>query len=310
MSERREKQHGSIRFPADWEIVETDGVGPFESRVVYRLPDGSHYVWESRRHRKGRGPRNPSGQAAQEATYAPEVFKGNPWLRVWAPHRISWWVAVIFVVGSALFVLGALASLFPQTFGIGESAELLIDLSYWSGALLYTIGVYLWLLEGINDSDYIAARPQNQRSGRFKWFAWQPRRLAFMSPFLFLIGALFWNLETTLTLAKALGWLNEVHRLIALSSILGSVLFLVPSYLMLIEVCHKLLCWQPREISWWLAWLFIVGSAGFVFGAVGGFTLIGLTNIASPLLVKLGYLLGSVFYLIGSYLMLPELASE
>lgn len=310
MPKTRTERRGRIRYPEDWEIVESGGVGPFETRVVYRLPDGSHYVWESRRHRKGRGPRNPSGQAAREAAYAPEVFKDRPWLGVWAPHRLSWWVAVVFVVGSALFTLGALASLFPQLFGVGQGAALLIDLSYWSGALLFTISIYLWLLEGINDSDYITAGSESGSSQRFEWFAWQPRRLAFMAPFLFLIGSLLWNLETTLALGETLGWIGEVHRLLALSSIFGSILFLVPSYLQLIEVCHTLLCWQPREISWWLVVFFIVGSAGFVVGAVVGFGLIGLTSISAPLIVKLGYLLGSLFFLIGSYLMLPELASE
>ena len=303
-------EHERVRAPSDWEKRESGGANSFEdSRAVYRLPDGSEYVWESRRHRKGRGPRNPEGQAAKEADHAPESRKGHPWLGGFAPHRISWWVAMVFTVGSALFTLGAAASLFAPLFGGEESAKAVADFSYFTGALLFTGAIYLQVLEALNSSDYIGLKRPYNPPRSFTWFAWQPRRLEFMAPFLLLIGSLFFNVETTLVIFSTLG-LAALPVAVGLTSLAGSVLFLVPSYLQMVEVCHRYLCFRPREISWWITVLFILGSAGFVVGSVFGFGIPGLSSPAESEITKIGFLQGSVFFLVGSYLMLPEMYSD
>lgn len=297
-----------VRAPGEWEKLESGGAAGFEaSRAVYRLPDGSEYHWESRRHRKGRGPRRASGQAAQ-TDRAREVGKRNPWLGGFAPHRISWWVAVVFIVGSALFTLGATASLLASLFG-EEAAKLVADLSYFVGALLFTGAIYLQVLEGLNSSDHIGLERPYSTPREFRWFAWQPRRLEFMAPFLLLIGSLFFNVETTLVILSSLG-LVALPLAIGLTSLAGSVLFLVPSYLQMIEVCHRYLCWRPREISWWVTVFFVLGSVGFVVGSIFGFDVPGLSSPAESEITKWGFLQGSVFFLVGSYLMLPEMFSE
>lgn len=297
-----------VHAPEEWEELESGGAGGFEdSRAVYRLPDGSEYHWESRRHRKGRGPRRASGQAAQ-TDRSREAGKRNPWLGGFAPHRISWWVAVAFIVGSALFTLGATSSLLAPLFG-EEAAKVVADLSYFVGALLFTGGIYLQVLEGINSSDNIGLQRPYNTPREFRWFAWQPRRLGFMAPFLLLIGSLFFNVETTLVILSSLG-LATLPVAIGLTSLAGSVLFLVPSYLQMIEVCHRYLCWRPREISWWVTVFFVLGSVGFVVGSVFGFNVPGLSSPAESEITKWGFLQGSVFFLAGSYLMLPEMFSE
>lgn len=299
-----------IKAPDAWEKRESGGVPYFEdSRAVYRLPDGSEYAWESRRHRKGRGPRSPEGQAARTADRGAKPRKRNPWLGGFAPHSISWWVAIVFTVGSALFTLGAAASLFGPFFGSEERSRMIADLSYFIGALLFTGGIYLQLLEALNSSDYIGLkRPYNPPSN-FTWFAWQPRRLEFMAPFLLLIGSLFFNVETTLVILSSLG-LAALPVAVGLTSFAGSLLFLLPSYLQMVEVCHRYLCFRPREISWWVTVLFVLGSVGFVVGSVFGFDVPGLSSPAESEITKIGFLQGSVFFLVGSYLMLPEMYSD
>lgn len=297
------KQRGRLSYPADWELVESQG--PFDTRLVYRLPDGSYYVWDQRRHRKGLGPREPSGQAAEQADRAPQAGQGGLW--VWAPGRISWWVAIAFVVGSALFAVGGVASLFPRWFGGQETAGLVTGLCNWTGALFFTVSLYLWLLEGINSSDSIGMLSRHRSRQRFSWFAWQPRRLEFVAPFLFLVGSLLFNVETSLVVAEEVGWLKPPTAVTVLS-FAGSVLFLVPSYLQLVEVSHGFVSWRPRALSWWVVVLFILGSVGFVAGAVVGFPVPAIPPAKT--LETLGLLLGAVFFLVGSYLMVPELATE
>lgn len=302
---KKHSESSYLNVPNDWELVESDGVGPFETRMVYRLPDGSEYVWESRRNRKGRGPKEASGQAADSATSTRESRKKNPWLEFWAPHRISWWVAILFFVGSALFILGAVAALFPEVF----RGSIVVSAFYFVGALVFTIGVYVQLLETINQKSYIGANPYDEPTKRFDWFAWQPGRLSFLEAFVLLVGSVLFNVETTLALAERLGWI-EITYLIGLTSLTGSVLFVAGTYMQLVEVCHEYLCWRPHEISWWVAVLSFLGCVGYLVGSVIGLDVPGLVSASEPLIVKLSFLQGSVFFAVASYLMLPEMFSE
>ena len=296
-----------VSAPGEWERLESGGAGPFEhSRAVYRLPDGSKYEWEARRHRKGRGPRKATGRASEAAERAPEAGSENPWLEFYAPHRLAWWVAVNFIVGSALFTLGASGALFPEFFA-GEGS-LVADASYFVGALLFTVGIYLQVLEGLNSSDYIGLkRPYNPRG--FIWFAWRPRRLEFVAPFILLIGSLLFNVETSLALASTFGWVS-LPVLVGLTSFAGAVGFVVSTYLQLVEVCHSYFGLRPREISWWVAALNLVGSAGFLVGSVFGLDVPGLSSPEESLMTQVSFLVGSALFLAGSYLLLPEMFSD
>ena len=304
MSGKR-SERSYVNVPNDWELVESDGVGPFETRMVYRLPDGSEYVWESRRNRKGRGAKEASNQATEAATFTQESRKENPWLELWAPHRISWWVAVLFFAGSALFILGAVAALFPEV----VRGSIFVSAFYFVGVLVFTIGVYVQLLETINQKSYIGTNPQDEPTKRFDWFAWQPGRLSFLEAFVLLIGSVLFNIETTLALAERLSWI-EITYLIGLTSLTGSVLFVAGTYVQLVEVCHEYLCWRPHEISWWVAVLSFLGCVGYLVGSAIGLDVPGLVSPSEPLLVKLSFLQGSVFFAVASYLMLPEMFSE
>ena len=306
MSEKLLDNGHTPRVPDDWELVEKDGAGPFETRAVYWLPDGSTYVWESRRHRKGRGSRNISSPEENSVRSGSVSGRQNIWLGFFAPHRISWWVAILFLVGSVLFAVGALASLLPEVLG----GVLVADWSYFVGALLYTIGVYMQILEAINSRDYLGAGSTDGQEGTLDWFAWQPRRLSFMAPFVLLIGALLFNVEATLALAEGLGLIEVAALLVTWTSLTGSLLFVVACYMQLIETCHGYWCRQPREISWWLVVLYILGSVGFLVGSAFGLDVLGLVSPAEAPIVKLSFLAGSILFLIGSYLMLPEMLSE
>lgn len=300
-------RRAKVIAPADWEKVESGGATPFEeSQALYRLPDGSEYVWEARRHRKRRGPQKATRRAAAVAERAPEAGSENPWLEFYAPHRLAWWVAVNFIAGSALFTLGASGASFPEFFA--GAGSLIADVSYFAGALLFTIGIYLQVLEGLNSSDYIGLeRPYDRRS--FVWFAWRPRRLEFVAPFILLIGSLFFNAETSLALGSAFGWLS-LPVLVGLTSLVGAVGFVVSTYLQLVEVCHSYFGLRPHEISWWVAALNLAGSVGFLVGSAFGFDVPGLSSPEESLITQVSFLIGSILFLAGSYLLLPEMFSE
>jgi len=92
-------------------------------------------------------------------------------------------------------------------------------------------------------------------------------------------------------------------------SLAEAVLFVAGTYLQVVEVCHRYLCFRPRSISWRSALFNFLGCVGFLVGAYAGLGVPGLSTPTDPTVVKAAYLQGSVFLLVGSYLMLPEMFS-
>lgn len=295
-----------VDFPAEWDLLETEGVGGFVTHVVHRRPDGSTHVWTSRRHRKGRGGKVRSDDSQKAAD--PTHVRGNPWLGVWAPGRISWWVAIGFAFGSALFALGAGASLWFPAFLGHEFVARIADWSYFIGTTIFTVAVYLQLLETIN-ADPHPSRAHRRSDETFRLFAWQPKRLSYMEVFVLLVGTVLFNVETALALVGVSGK-EGINWLLSVPSLLAAVLFVAGTYLQVVEVCHRYLCFRFRSISWWSAMFNFLGCIGFLIGAYVGLGIPGLTTPADPTIVKAAYLQGSVFFLVGSYLMLPELFSD
>ncbi len=87
-------------------------IGPFVTRVDFRLPDGSPYVWTSRRHRWMGGVR-----AVSASERAGEIDRARWWLEVGMLARIGWWISTLFMVGSTCFVVASAAGIVPQMFG-------------------------------------------------------------------------------------------------------------------------------------------------------------------------------------------------
>lgn len=298
--DRKDLENAQVEFPEEWEILETGGAGGFTTRVAYRKPDGSEHVWTSRRHRKGRGTRSRGDTA--------RPYLNSPWLGVWAFGSVSWWVAVGFMLGSALFALGALSSLWFPAFMDRGLASRVADWSYFIGTTVFTGAMYLQILETIN-ADPHPERARHRADESFHWFAWQPGRLSYVEAFILFVGTVLYNIETGLVIlgvsaAEGINWLLSVP------SLLGALLFVVGTYLQVIEACHSYLCARFRSISWYSATLNFLGCVGFLVGAIASLGVPGLSIPSDPTIVKVAYLQGSVFFFVGSYLMLPEMFSE
>lgn len=301
----RRRRNGP-EVPPDWKLTASGGPRPFTSWVAYRLPGESRYLWESRHQRKGFGPRTASGRAAPHAAEAQPI--SNPWLKLWAPQRLAWWIAWVFLIGSVLFIAGAAGSLAPGFFGGEHEMSLFADGCYFVGATLYTLSIYGQLFESINADDRVGADRESHAPSQYRWFAFEPTRLSFLTPFVLLVGSLVYNYETVFALGSVVGVLPELA--LWWSSLVGGVLFLVSSFLQLIEAGHGYLTFEPRDVSCWVAVFFVVGSLGFIVGSLPGFPETGFPAAgegAGPAIVKVGFLIGGVAFLIGSYLMLPEL---
>lgn len=258
--------------------------------------------------RPSRRPRLHADSAGLRTTSAGEPhLDRNPWLRLWAPHRVAWWVAQVFVVGSVFFVLGAAGSLVPEQFPSDHAMSVFAESCYFVGATLYTAGIYAQLLERINADESVRPDLATTAVRRLRWFAVETD-LGFLVPFVLLLGSLVFNYETVFSLGSSLDLLPA--RWLWESSMLGSLLFLASAVLQFANSGRAWWSFDPREASSWISLLFVLGSIGFIIGSLPGLGSPGLpTNETGPgaLTVKVGFLIGGLAYLVGSYLMVPEM---
>jgi hypothetical protein len=184
---------------------------------------------------------------------------------------------------------------------------------YSLGAALYTVSVYGQILESLNEDDRIASDGGCTPPETWRWFAFEPTRLGFVWPFVFLVGALVFNYET---LAALLSDLDLIPSEVGLwwTSLIGGLLFLLAALLQMLEASGGRTHESVRNVSWYIALWFVIGSIGFTVGALPGMFDAGDVPFAKigpgAFIVKLGFLVGGVAFLVGSWLMLTELDQE
>jgi hypothetical protein len=281
---------GYIEFPSEWEHLESTRIGPFVTRIVHRKPDGQTDTRTSRRHRKGFG--------SQEATEAKVVDKERPTLFLWRPKSLNWWIAVLFMIGSWHFVSGSVLIL------AGSTRVYLIDLIYFIGSLFFTSAGYSQYYQSINAPETLAGSgPQKKR-----YVAWQPRRIDFWATFPQFLGTLAFNV-TTATAFISVQWLGY-DLLVWVPDYVGSILFIIAGFAGVFEFCHRLFCWQLDSLTWWIVWINFLGCIAFMISAFMAFVRPNpiLNNLATW--ATIFTLVGAVCFLVGAYLMWPEMGAE
>jgi len=273
--------------PADWELINVDGPGPFVTRAIYRLPDGAEVEWTSRRHRKGQGLRVvavPTGGAP------PTLERGT------VPSR-TWWIAALFAVGATCFLLGALPAYL-------DAVPARVDgLTFFVGSICFTAASYLSFVEVANSPDAI----QRGRARRlpFKPAAWRPRSIDWWSTAIQLVGTVYFNVMTFLALYD--DWsVSQEDRLVWRPDLIGSICFLVASYLAWAEVCHSLGRLKLRELAWWIVVLNLLGSIWFGVSAIGAYVSPDTEDVVSLRLDNGGTIAGALCFLVAAVLLIPE----
>jgi hypothetical protein len=270
-----------IDVPEEWVLEERHAVGPFVTREHFRLPDGSHRTWSSRRRRK-------SGRADEHRGAA-----DHPW---WAPRALGWWIAVLFMVGSALFALGAFP---PYADATGASA---VGVTYFVGSLFFTSAGYLQYLQTINATPHAT----RERSGRRRYLAWQPHRIDWWAASVQSVGTLLFNRSTFNAMNAALDT-HQQNRLIWAPDLFGSIAFMVASTLAWLEVCHRWWRWQPDDISWRIVALNLGGSIAFQISAFAAFVRPATGEVLDLPIANLGTFVGAVGFFFGALLLIPEM---
>ena len=90
---------------------------------------------------------------------------------------------------------------------------------------------------------------------------------------------------------------------------LGSICFLVSSWLAWAEECHGAFAWRPSRIPWWITFLNLVGSVAFGVSAIASYVEPN-GQLVSLALTNLGTFVGAICFLVGAVLLLPERTLE
>lgn len=274
-----------IHPPQNWLVLESKGPGPFITRETYQRPDGKCIRWHSRQHRKRGRSRS--------------LLK----LGYWAPQRLAWWISVLFMIGSALFALGVILSLLPDSIAVTSGGV------FFVGSIFFTVAAYLQFLESINASPYLEPRNRNHPPQSWQWLAWQPERIDWWSTSTQFIGTIFFNFNTYDAMLKGLSAVAK-DVVVWVPDVLGSILFLVSSLLAYQEITNSATSPPRRDWCWWIAWLNLLGSLAFGISAITGFFLPQSGQVLSLAGTNLFTFLGAICFFLGAFFLLPEMVQS
>jgi hypothetical protein len=253
-------------------------VGPFATHVIWRRPDGVPVSWSSRVHRK-----HSSKLSRPEHT--------GVW---WAPRRASWWIGVLFAIGSTCFLIGPFPG-FEQLVGSGADGMV-----FFVGSIFFTSAAFLQWLETINADPGPALRHRSLRVLTF-----EPRRIDWWSSGVQLLGTLFFNATTFRALQTGLDS-PSYDRLVWRPDALGSICFLISGYLAYVEVTGRLLGRPRRTLESAIATVNLLGCLAFGVSAVASYVMPTTGDERNLAVVNTFTALGALCFLIGAVLMLPE----
>lgn len=268
-------------------IVERSGPGWFTTTLVLEDPVGEKVVWHSRRNRKG-----------LDAEPAHRVGRTRPrYALAFNPGSVTWWIAVLFMIGAALFAVGS-ASVF-----LGADLANLSGPIFFTGSIFFTSAAYLQIFEVINEPDALT-----HKRPRRALLRWEPHKIGWWAAIVQFIGTLLFNVNT-FEAARVLTP-SEQERLVWTPDAMGSICFLVASYLAYVEVCRRWTAWQPRNISWWIVVINLLGSVAFGISAVASFVIVQTGELVDAQAANVWTFGGAVCFFIGAYLLLPEMTAH
>lgn len=272
----------------------------FLTKIEQHLPDGTHRLFLSRAHRKGLLPIHVGRDGVARAA----AIIAHPWLHFWAPTRLAWWIGVLFMVGSAHFAVGSLICNWPEWLPAGL-ANANAGRVFFAGSIFFTTAAALQLLEAIN-GDIADIKVGAHRRPGWRWVAWKPRNAGFSAAFSQFVGTLLFNVNTAAPLLVGSGWKTQMLW-VWIPNLAGCILFLLSSYIALVEVSHGFFSFQPRRIEWWIAIINMAGSVAFMVSALFAFVLPNTGNLVWEWGANLYTLLGAACFFSAAYLMIPEL---
>ena len=274
--------------------------GPFITRAVIEGLEGlehSSVLLTSRRHRKQLRPLRLLTSVGLDHEAVPR----KDWFRFWAPDRLSWWMAILFMIGSSLFAIGAAPSLWPVFFQsfLGQDANPISNVTYFVGSLFFTSAASLQLFQSMNSD---ISRVGDGRGSKIVWWAWRPRNLGYLASLIQFAGTLLFNLNTGSGLVQQThpDWMTWVPNMT------GSICFLAASLCAYLEIAHRIRYFAANDLTFWITPINGLGSVAFQISAFASY--VGADGqLADATVANWGTFLGALCFLVASYLLIPEM---
>jgi len=214
------------------------------------------------------------------------------------PARLNSAIAWLFMLGASCFALGAVP---VYVRAVGAAAD---AMTFFVGSIFFTSASYCQLVQAQSPGmTGVDERRQHTRIRAQPW-AWRPRDKNWLAAATQFPGTLFFNIST---LAATVNNLTaaEADRHVWRPDVFGSILFLVASAYAISALGVGFRRPQLRELTWWIAWLNMVGSVAFMASAIASFVLPSTDTLIDLSLANAGTFLGAMCFFVGAALMLP-----
>jgi hypothetical protein len=266
-----------------------EGAGPFTTRRVWRRADGGSAIWESRTARR----RGVLGHGDRELSGAPGAAIAR------RLGRLNLVASVAFIAGGLLFALGAAVA------QLGSGNPTTSSAIYFAGGLCFNTGGYASLLQAINAPTPDAAG-DSLVAGRWRWWSYEPMRIAWLSTFVLFAGTLVFGINLLDSFLQGLST-QQTNRLIWAPDVIGCALFLISGHLALLELSHGRPRWRPApELGWWIVAINQVGSMLFAVSALAAFTRPATDSLVNVDIANWGTLIGALCFAVGGAMQLFE----
>jgi hypothetical protein len=189
---------------------------------------------------------------------------------VWAPRRRSWWIGVLFAIGSTCFVVGPFPGFVHLVGAVADAAV------FFVGSLFFTSAATLQFLD----------TPRSDRIDRW-------------ASAIQLAGTLFFNLSTGRALHASIDLAQE-NSLIWRPDAFGSICFLAASGLAWYAVRGA------RDRGWWIAVINLAGSIAFGVSAVAGYIVPATGDYLDLAAANASTVVGALCFLAGAVLLLVD----
>ena len=188
-------------------------------------------------------------------------------------------MALLFVVGSACFALGAAPS---YAVAVGAEAD---AVTFFVGSLFFTTAATLQLISWRVDPD------RHRLDGWAAAVQW--------------VGTVFFNISTFAAMNDQLS-ASEADQDVWTPDVRGSICFLVSSVIAWYAITHRVWSWQPHRRAWLVAALNLVGSIAFGASALASYVVPDTDELRSASLTNLGTFVGAICFLLAAALLLPR----
>lgn len=210
------------------------------------------------------------------------------------PAGLNAAIALLFVVGSACFVLGSVPGYLDA---VGGPAD---GVTFFVGSIFFTLASAGQLLQSQSPELATASARTEHRPARARWWAWQPHDRGWVAAVTQFPGTVFFNISTFAALAHNVTAADEDQH-VWRPDLYGSTLFLISGVYGVLAVSRASGADRlPRRI----AWINLLGCVLFMAAALASYVLPSGEDLDEVVAVG-GTLLGAACFLVGAALLLP-----